>query len=113
MANKKRGQGEGNIYKRADGRWAARISAGYRNGKRSRRWVYGKTRSAVAKKLRATILASEQGSLVEPGRVTVEQFLAKWLEDCAKPKLRPRTFASYAQVVRLHIAPTLGRVPLQ
>ena len=41
MSTKKRGQGEGNIYERNDGRWAARLSVGYRNGKRSRRWVYG------------------------------------------------------------------------
>jgi integrase len=113
MGNRKRGQGEGNIYKRADGRWAARISAGYRNGKRARRWVYGKTRAAAAKQLRATIQAHEQGSLVAPGRVTVEQFLTRWLEDCAKPKLRPSTVASYAQIIRLHVVPGLGPVPLQ
>jgi integrase len=63
--------------------------------------------------LRATILANEQGSLVAPGRVTVEQFLSRWLEDCAKPKLRPSTFASYAQIIRLHVVPGLGPVPLQ
>jgi len=111
--NRKRGQGEGNIYKRNDGRWAARVSVGYRNGKRARRWVYGKTRAEAANKLRSVIVAHEQGTLVDPGRVTVEKFLTGWLEDCARPKLRPRTLLSYAQVVRLHILPPLGRVPLQ
>lgn len=110
---KKRGQGEGNIYKRTDGRWAARVSVGYRNGKRSRRWVYGKTRADVANKLRALIVAHQDGTLVAPGRETVAQFLTRWLEDSAKSKLRPRTYASYSQVVRLHIEPNLGRVPLQ
>lgn len=109
----KRGQGEGNIYRRGDGRWAARISAGYRNGKRARRWVYGKTRAEAAKKLRQTIEAHQLGSLVEPGRVTVGQFLTRWLEDCARPRLRLRTFGSYAQVVRSHIAPSLGPIPIQ
>lgn len=109
----KRGQGEGNIYRRADGRWAARVRVGFRNGKRARRWVYGKTRAEVAARLRVTIQEHQQGVLTEPGRLTTGQFLNRWLEDSAKLKLRPRTFASYAQVVRLHIAPNLGRVALQ
>jgi len=113
MASKRRGSGEGNIYKRADGRWVGRVSVGYRNGKRSRRCVYGRTRDDVARQLRATIRASEAGSLVEAGRVTVEQFLTRWLEDTAKAKLRPKTLASYAQMARLHILPGLGRIPLQ
>jgi integrase len=110
---RKRGQGEGNIYRRNDGRWAARVSIGHRNGKRARRWVYGRTRAKVAKKLRAVILENEQGTLVEPGRETVSQFLTRWLEDSAKAKLRPRTYASYVQMVRLHVEPNIGRVPLQ
>lgn len=113
MSRRKRGQGEGNIYKRKDGRWAARVSVGYRNGKRSRRWVYGETREDAAKKLRAVILDHEHGTLLAPGRETVSQFLTRWLEDSAKSKLRPRTYASYAQVVRLHIEPTLGRASVQ
>jgi len=43
----------------------------------------------------------------------VEQFLNRWLTDCAQQRLRPRTFISYSQVVRLHVVATLGRVPLQ
>jgi integrase len=112
-SRRKRGQGEGNIYLRNDGRWAARVSVGYRNGKRARRWLYGKTRGEVANKLRSAIQAHQDGSLIQPGRTTVEQFLNRWLSDCAKQRLRPRTFLSYSQVIRLHIVPMLGRVPLQ
>jgi integrase len=113
MAGKRRGQGEGNIYKREDGRWAARVSVGYRNGKRSRRWVYGATRAAVALQLRNVIRAHEQGTLTAPERLTVGQFLTRWLNDSAKAKLRPRTFVSYEQVVRLHVSPQLGHIALQ
>ncbi len=113
MSTRKRGQGEGNIYERADGRWAARVSVGYRNGKRSRQWVYGKTRADVANKLRTMIEARQQGILAVPARQTVEQFLSAWLEDCAKGKLRPKTFASYAQIIRLHVTPYIGRLPVQ
>ena len=109
----RRGQGEGNIYERNDGRWAARVSVGYRKGKRARQWVYGRTRADVADKLRTMIQAHQDGILAAPARQTVAQFLATWLETSAKGKLRPRTFASYAQVVRLHVSPHLGRLPVQ
>ena len=112
MATGKRGQHEGNIYRRADGRWEGRLRVGYRNGKRSRRSVFGKTRADVAAKLRALIQAHEQGSLEAPARLTVKQFLAQWLEESARPKLRPRTFATYAQVIRTHIEPKLGPIAL-
>jgi integrase len=95
---KKRGQGEGTIGKRSDGRWAARISTGYKNGKRQRRWVYGKTRRAVAMKLGQLQREQELGILSNPARVTVEQFLAQWLTDSAQPRLRPKTYASYRRL---------------
>lgn len=40
------------------------------------------------------------------------QFLTLWLEQCAKPKVRPKTFVSYEQLVRIHLAPPLGKVSL-
>ncbi len=111
--SRRRSKGEGSISLRKDGRWAARISTGYHAGKRTRRWVYGETRADVVAKLRDLLHAQEQGSLPAPGRLTVEKFLLRWLEDSAKQRLRPRTFDSYAQVIRLHVVPTLGPVPLQ
>lgn len=45
--------------------------------------------------------------------MTTGQFLERWLNDTAKAKLRPRTWQSYEQVIRLHVVPDLGRVPLQ
>lgn len=110
---KKRGNREGTIGKRSDGRWAARISTGYRNGKRARRWVYGKTRAAVAKKLTTLLRDHELGILAAPANLTVEQFLTQWLENSARPRLRAKTLQSYRQIIRLHIVPQLGRIPIQ
>jgi len=42
--------------------------------------------------------------------MTVAQFLNRWLQDCVKPSVRPRTYRSYTDVVRLHINPTLGPI---
>ncbi len=39
----KRGQNEGSIHKREDGRWVATINLGWVAGKRKRKSFYGKT----------------------------------------------------------------------
>jgi integrase len=53
MTRKRRGRGEGSICQRADGIWTAVISTGYTsNGKRRRKWVYGKTKAIVLDKLK-------------------------------------------------------------
>lgn len=109
----KRGQGEGTIGKRSDGRWAARISDGWKNGKRLRRWVYGKTRGEVAGKLAKLQRDQNTGILTTPARVTVAQFLEQWLTDSAKPRLRPKTYASYRQITRLHIEPYIGHIRIK
>ncbi|HZU05719.1 MAG TPA: site-specific integrase [Chloroflexota bacterium] len=54
----------------------------------------------------------QQGLPLPAERQTVGQFLARWLEDVARPRVRPKTYHSYAQLVRLHLAPGLGRIPL-
>jgi hypothetical protein len=51
----KRGQNEGSIYKRKDGRWTAVVNLGYQNGKLKRKSFYGKTREEVQSKLVATL----------------------------------------------------------
>ena len=109
---RKRGQGEGSIYKRKDGRWNSVVNLGYQNGKLRRKYLYGNTRSEVAEKLAAELHNVQQGISVVPERQTVRQFLERWLTDCVKPSVRPATFISYDQQVRVHIAPQLGHIQL-
>jgi integrase len=108
----RRGQNEGSIYRRNDGRWAAAISLGYRNGRRYRKAFYGKTRKEVQERLTAALRSHEQGLAVAPERQTVRQFLEAWLEESAKPNLRPRTYEGYAGHVHAHIVPVLGHIRL-
>ncbi len=104
---RKRANGEGSIYKRADGRWAASVSTDH--GKRKA--FYGKTREAVARKLATAIKARQDGLPLVAERQTVANYLQHWLET-AKPTVRPRTFVRYEEYVRLHAIPELGRLAL-
>jgi integrase len=100
----RRGHNEGTIRHRPDGLWEARLSLA--NGKRKS--VYGKTRKAVQDKLRAAQRDLDAGLDLGTAKQTVGAFLDRWLVDVAKPTVRPKTYASYAQLVRLHLKPALG-----
>ena len=109
----RRGQNEGSIFQRQNGLWAGVINLGRVNGKRARKTFYGATRKEVKDRLTAALAQQQQGTLPTGGRETVGQFLTNWLEDTARPKLRPSTFESYSGLVRLHLIPTIGHVRLE
>src|SRR5450631_3095978 len=97
---RRRGQGEGAIYKTADGRWRAAIDLGWEDGKRQRRYVSGRTREEVAKKLRAAQQTVDAGLPLVDGRPPkVREWLASYLDHVAAPKLRPRTLDGYRSYV--------------
>lgn len=108
----KRGQNEGSIYKRKDGRWAAALNLGYQGGKLKRKTFYGEMRAEVADKLASALNDLKKGIPIITERQSVGRFLDRWLEDCIKPTVRPNTYYSYEQNVRLHLKPELGRIEL-
>src|SRR5260221_2240502 len=110
---KRRGHGEGTVYQREDGLWVGSMTLGYEGGKRKRKYLYGKTQREVLLKLSPVRHAQQQGvSLLTDERQTLGQYLERWLEDSAKPTIRAKTYASYAQLVRLYLLPELRCVHL-
>ena len=108
----RRGRGEGAIYKRSDGRWTAQVDVGYQGAKRLRKYIYGATRREVQEKLASVQGTVQKGLPLPPERLTVGRYLEQWLEGSARQRLRPNTFASYADTVRRHLVPEMGRLPL-
>jgi integrase len=108
----KRGQNEGSIYKRPDGRWTSVINLGYQGGKLKRHYYYGKTREEVSDKLIEALEKRRLGLPVAFERQTVGEFLDRWLDESVKPSVRPNTYYSYEQNVRLYLKPCLGAVLL-
>jgi integrase len=110
---KRRGNGEGSIYRReSDGIWCTSVDLGYVNGRRKRKVIYGKTRKEVAEKLKVVLRDQQQGLPIVVERQTVAQYLARWLADVVRPSVRPRTYQSYAMHVRLYLTPALGHYQL-
>jgi integrase len=109
----KRGNGEGSKpHKRPDGRWEARYTVHTASG-RKRKSLYGKTRADVAAKL-AKALADRDGGLVfDSGTLTVGEYLDRWLKDSVQDTVRVTTYERYAEIVKLHIEPVIGRIKLK
>jgi integrase len=107
----RRGKGEGSIYKRKDGRWVGVVDLGWNANGRIRKSVYGTTRKEVSDKLSKAIRAHRDGTLVCDERLTVEQFMDRWLAGKAT-HLRGSTWARYNGINTLHIVPFLGKMRL-
>jgi integrase len=106
---RKAGQGEGTRpTKRADGRWAVAVTL---PGSGARRWFYGKTRKEAVEKLNSALRDVQQGRPLPPGRLTVGEYLERWLETVHR-RLRPSTHQSYVSYCHTHLVPRLGRHPL-
>jgi len=103
----RRGNHEGTITKRADGRWEARITLEHG----TRMCLYTATRAEVARKLAKLHHDADLGLPIVSEQQTVEQYLLSWLST-VEVRLRPRSFVRYRAAVRLHIVPALGRVRL-
>jgi integrase len=109
---KKRGNNEGSIYRRKNGTWAAQYTVWTAEG-RKRRSVSGKTRADVSRKLTQAMADRDGGLLHYAGKLTVGEYLDRWLADSVKGTVKETTYANYAYVIHKHISPALGHVTLK
>jgi integrase len=102
----RRGNQEGSITQRSDGRWMARVS---HEGQRVT--VYGKTRAEAQKKLRDLQRKQDQGIPLVTAQTALKDYLEQWLVDI-KYRVREKTLADYTDLVRCHLIPRLGGIRL-
>jgi integrase len=107
----RRGNGEGTITRRKDGRWEAKYTAHTAEGPK-RRALYGKTRKEAADKLARALADRAGGYTFDTENITVGEYLDRWLNDSDRSSVRTSTYERHEQIVRLHIKPALGRVKL-
>ena len=109
----RRGRGEDSVYHDGD-RWRGAVSLGYRpDGRRIRKKVSGATKAEVLRKLRDLRSELNAGMPVPDDRQTVAAFLDRWLTASLPGQVGEKTLDSYADTVRLHIKPSLGRKVLR
>lgn len=54
----------------------------------------------------------DDGIFVKPGKSTLGEFLGRWLKEYVRPNLSPRTAEGYEYIIRRHLIPALGNIPL-
>lgn len=108
----RRDYGTGAMRELPDGRWQGRADLGRDAQGRRLRPTFTGTKREVQREIGKAIRDREAGMAAASGRLTVGAYLDQWMEQAAKPRLRPRTYAGYAAIVRKHLVPALGRVAL-
>ena len=105
--------GRGQIIKRTDTSWQIKVYVGREAGKRT--WKYKTlqgTRADAQKALTKLQRELDTGAYVEPTNLTVEEYLERWLETAARPKLRDNSYKGYRDTLRRHVVPHIGKQKL-
>lgn len=105
----------GHIRKRGKNSWAIVVDIGRDplTGKRKQQWVSVKGSKKEAEKRLAEILHHvDTSTFVKPSKVTVAEFLDRWLQNYVWPNLAPRTAEGYEHTIQQHLIPSLGSLPM-
>ena len=110
---KRRPQGDGTIHKRKDGRWEARLVIGHKNdGSPMYKSVFGKTQKQALKLLHTAIETYRDVDLTEESRMTLGEWLDKWLDEYMIFTVRESTLESYGALIKNQVKPFIGSKPL-
>jgi integrase len=104
--------GEGNIRLRSDGRYEGRAYVITTDGREIRKSLYGKTWEEVHEKLTKLQADTMSGKRVASSSQSVAEYLAYWLEEHARHRVRDTTYASYSWLVRMYLVPLFGKKKL-
>ncbi len=103
---------EGSVFQRKDGRWVAQVRL--ENGKKKQRYFKPDQEKEARIALRKMLNEKEQGTLPTGPHQTLKAYLEQWLEQRYKlAAIRIGTYDTYRAILRNHIVPSLGHIPLQ
>ena len=101
----------GQIIARGDRRWLIRVYLGRDHETRNRnyhnRTIHGSMREAQAyltRKLRERDLGRD----LEGAKITLNEYLDRWLGTAVGPRVRPKTFQDYRGMLKRYVRPALG-----
>ena len=102
----------GSIQQRGPSSWRIRIDLDRIGGKRQRRFVtFRGTRKDAQKELARLLVAADAGTLPDPTKQTVGQYVGAWLDHALGLSLK--TLERYRELAARQIFPHLGELKLQ
>lgn len=104
----------GSIRERSKGRWEIRVELGQGpNGERKRKIVqFRGNKTEANKKLRELLTSLDKGIPVSTKKITLGQWLSKWMAEYIVPNKRQKTIERYEGLIQKHIIPDLGSLEL-
>lgn len=83
-------------------------------GRRQIRYASVKgTRREAQAELTKLVHGVHTGTHVDPTKTSVGEFLGKWETDWAVLNVSPKTLERYSELIRVHVRPNLGAIPIQ
>jgi integrase len=104
---RRRGNNEGSIFKRKDGRWVGEVSL---TGRRITK--YAKTQKEARDWVNATLGKIDHGLTFDGAQLTLSQYMESWLSGKELAR-RSSTVRNYRRYMTLYILPALGRMKVQ
>jgi integrase len=101
----------GQIVRRDTRSWLVRVYCGRDPQTQKRKYlskvVHGGLRDAQAH-LNKLLSERDRGRNLDSSKQTLNQYLDRWLEICAKPRLRAKSLRDYEGLLRRYVRPRLG-----
>ena len=107
---------QGHIRPQGDGSWELKFDLGRDplTGRRITKYAtFRGTKRKAQEELTRLLSQRNDGTYVEPTKMTVAQYLNHWLEADIDRRVAARTGARYRGIVEKNIIPKLGHVPLR
>ena len=101
----------GSVQKRGKGKWRLvfDLERNHTGRRRQRVVTYQGNKKGADTELVRLISEMEHGGFVEPHKLTVAEYLDRWLENHAAAGISPKTNERYSEICRNHISPALGK----
>ncbi len=101
----------GQIIARGDRKWLIRVYLG-RDHETKKRNYHNRTIHASMKEAQAYLTRKlrerDLGRDLEGARVTLNEYLDRWLGTAVGPRVRPKTFQDYQGMLHRYVRPVLG-----
>jgi len=104
----------GKIFEREKGVWYARVTFIDQAGKRRDIWRKGDNKSHARELVKDLLRKVDEsdGAFIEGEKLSLNDYLDKWLQAAAKPRLAERTFLDYKDLLIRYVRPALGNKKL-
>jgi integrase len=100
--------------KRTGSTWGYVLDIGRSAGRRQQVRKRGfRTRKDAQSALNDALAELQHGIYVRPRRISLDTYLDDWLTSLAIAGRRPTTVAGYRRLIRIHVKPAIGDLPIQ